>query len=273
MAAKKKNLAVRVISALLLLPIVLVALWWGGLPLTVLVSLASALVALELYGMVGVRPTHPAAVVGWLSAASFAWFAGDLGARWPWLVGVVALAPIATFSLSTLRPPGRDLARAAQGAAWIATSIPYAGLLAAVVGLRSLPEGIVWTLLALAMTWGNDTGAYFAGLGFGKNKLYPLVSPNKTWEGFAGGMIVSILMVWIVRLFEPSLTWIDVIVLGGGAGILGPLGDLSESMIKRAYGVKDSGRLIPGHGGIFDRIDALLFIAPWTWAYLSFLRG
>lgn len=273
MAGKKKNLVVRVLSALLLLPIVLVALWLGGLPLTALVSLASALVALELYGMVGVSPRHPAAVAGLVAAASFAWFAGDLEGRLPWVVGVLALAPIVTFSLSTLRPPGGDLGRAATGAAWICASIPYAGLLAAVVGLRALPEGITWTLLALAMTWGNDTGAYFSGLVFGKHKLYPLVSPNKTWEGFAGGMVTSILAVWIVRLFEPSLTWVDVLLLGGVAGILGPLGDLSESMIKRAHGVKDSGRLIPGHGGIFDRIDALLFIAPWTLAYLAYLRG
>lgn len=275
MSEKKKNLLVRIVSALVLLPLVLAVLWAGGTPLATLVAVASALVAYELHCMAGFGPRHPASAAAMALAGSLAFFAQDLAARWPGVLCVAALAPIASFSLSTLRPVGGDLRRSADLAAWATVSVFYAGLLASLVALRSLPgqQGFTWTIVALATTWGNDTGAYFSGLLFGKRKLYPLISPNKTWEGFFGGMAVSILAVWIVGRFDPSLTLADVLLVGGVAGILGPLGDLSESMVKRAFGVKDSGRIIPGHGGIFDRIDALLFIAPWILAYVTFFRG
>lgn len=269
---KRKNLIIRIASALLLLPLVLLLLVVGGAPLAVFVAAAAALVAREIYGIVGLPRYHPAAFLGMVAAGVLVVLAGNLPDTWPAIAGVLAFAPIAFFSLFTLMPPRGDLHEAARSAAWVTASLPYAGLLAAVVAIREMEGGFGWTLLALGMTWGNDTGAYFAGLLFGKRKLYPLVSPNKTWEGFFGGLASSILACAIGRIFLP-LEWADVIVLGGVAGVLGPLGDLSESLIKRAFGVKDSGQLIPGHGGLFDRIDALLFVAPWTLAYLSFFLG
>jgi phosphatidate cytidylyltransferase len=122
--------------------------------------------------------------------------------------------------------------------------------------------------MALLLTWGNDTGAYAFGRTMGRHKLYPKVSPGKTWEGFFGGMIVATALALAAKAtFFPSLSWIDAIALGIPTSILGPIGDLSESMIKRAYGVKDSGKLIPGHGGLLDRVDALLFNAPFIYLY------
>jgi phosphatidate cytidylyltransferase len=272
MDSKKKNLLVRIASALVLMPLVLILIWTGGTPFTILVAAAAALIARETYGMVGIDPLHPAALAGMVGAIVLVIAAEDLASRWPAVVVVFALAPAVVFSFSTLWPPRGDLRRAAQSAAWITASVPYAGLLGALVALRAHPQGLVWTLLVLAMTWGNDTGAYFAGLRFGKRKLYPKVSPNKTWEGFFGGMVASVVAAALGRIFLP-LEWGDVFLLGGIAGIVGPLGDLSESMIKRAFDVKDSGHLIPGHGGLFDRVDALLFVAPWTLAYLAFFLG
>ncbi|MFO7156176.1 MAG: phosphatidate cytidylyltransferase [Pseudomonadota bacterium] len=269
MDSQKKNLLVRIASAAVLLPVVVVLLWLGGTPFTILVAAASALVAREIYGIAGIDPIHPAALAGMAGAIVLVIAGEDVTARWPAIVCVLAFAPVAIFALSTLVPPGGDLRRAAQSAAWITASVPYAGLLASVVALRAHPDGLVWTMLALAMTWGNDTGAYFVGIRFGRRKLYPKVSPHKSWEGFFGGLGASVLAAAIFRLFLP-LDWADVLVLGGVAGVLGPLGDLSESMIKRAFDVKDSGQLIPGHGGIFDRLDALLFVAPWTLAYQAF---
>jgi phosphatidate cytidylyltransferase len=121
-------------------------------------------------------------------------------------------------------------------------------------------------VLCLTVTWLNDTGAYFAGRAFGRHKLYPRISPSKTWEGWGGGLIASVGGAVAVKLlFLPELpVWVAAAV-GVGAGILGPLGDLSESMLKRAFGRKDSSHLLPGHGGILDRIDALLFNAPFVW--------
>src|SRR5690554_2900123 len=167
MGSKRKNLIVRIASALLLLPLVLVLIVLGGPAFTVLVAAAAAVVAGEIYGIVGLRLGHPAAVLGLLGAAALVLLAGDLPANWPAVAGVLAFSPIATFSLLTLKPPQGDLRRAALSAAWVTASIPYAGLLGSLIAIRALPEGFAWTLLALAMTWGNDTGAYFAGLFFG----------------------------------------------------------------------------------------------------------
>lgn len=277
MEAWNRNLVLRIVSALVLLPVVLGLLWAGGIPTVVLVGLASALVASELYGIAGLRLGHPAAILGMAASASFAWFAADLSSRWPWALGVLALAPLASLALCTLLPPDRDLRKAAPQAAFAALAPAYAGLcLSSVVAMRHF-EGraaAAWILVALLVTWGNDTGAYFAGRFFGRRKLYPMVSPNKTWEGFFGGMLTSILGCFLVRwTFWPALSVVDCLVVGTVAGVLGPLGDLSESMLKRAFGVKDSGRIIPGHGGLYDRVDALLFTAPWVLIYALVFGG
>jgi phosphatidate cytidylyltransferase len=160
-----------------------------------------------------------------------------------------------------------DLPRAPQRVGVAVLGAVYPGLLlGTVVRLRQLPDGVAWLVLALAVTWLNDTGAYFAGRVYGQRKLYPRISPSKTWEGAAGGLLASIGGALAVKSLGwlPQLPWWGSVVVGAGAGVLGPLGDLSESMLKRAYGAKDSSRLLPGHGGVLDRIDALLFTGPFV---------
>ena len=274
---KNRNLLLRVVAALVLLPLVLWLVWVGGLAIVGLVAVASVIVAGEIYRIAGLRLGHPAAIFGIAASASYAFFAADPSARWPMALGVTALTPLVSLALFTLLPPDRDLRKAAVQAAFGALAPPYAGLcLAAIVALRGLPgdAALGGILVALVVTWGNDTGGYFAGRFLGRHKLYPSVSPNKTWEGFAGGMLASILGVFVIRatVWE-ALTPIDCVTLGAIAGILGRLGDLSESMLKRAFGVKDSGRIIPGHGGLYDRIDALIFNAPWVFAWVYAFHG
>jgi phosphatidate cytidylyltransferase len=127
-------------------------------------------------------------------------------------------------------------------------------------------------VLLFIVSWANDTLAYFAGRFLGKRPLAPRISPKKTWEGFWGGAAGSIAGAVAVKLlFLPAVSIPAVVVVGAGAAVLGPLGDLSESMLKRAAGVKDSGRVIPGHGGLLDRIDAVLFVAPWVVACAMWL--
>ena len=123
-------------------------------------------------------------------------------------------------------------------------------------------------LLVLIVAWLADTGGYFAGRFLGKAKLYEAVSPKKTWAGAYGGIAGSVVGVIALKLVHAS--WLDVgrrLAIAVPGGILGQLGDLAESLIKRSVGVKDSGALFPGHGGILDRIDAVLFIAPYVYGY------
>ena len=161
-----------------------------------------------------------------------------------------------------------------RSAAVVTLSWLYCGLLlASVVGLR-LRYGVGWVILAFVVTWGNDTFAYFAGHAFGKHKLYERISPKKTWEGFAGGAVGSVVGALVTRwlLLADDLGVGTAVAVGLGGAVLGPLGDLAESMVKRAAGVKDSGKIIPGHGGLLDRIDALLFVAPWVYVCAAYLR-
>ncbi|MGZ6141565.1 MAG: phosphatidate cytidylyltransferase, partial [Myxococcaceae bacterium] len=155
------------------------------------------------------------------------------------------------------------------------TGCLYGGLgLGPIAALRVGPSGLQWVISALVITWANDTCAYFAGRLLGRHKLHPAVSPNKTWEGFAGGAVGSVVGMFIARWVAfPGLTTLDCWALGLLGAVLGPLGDLCESMLKRAYGVKDSGMLIPGHGGLLDRVDALLFNAPAVYLYVVLVRG
>ena len=125
--------------------------------------------------------------------------------------------------------------------------------------------------LLAATTFNADTGAYFAGHLFGRHKLAPKVSPGKTVEGLVGGIIGSLIAAFLCReIFWEEFRILDCWIVGILVGIIGPLGDLSESLVKRSLGVKDSGQLIPGHGGLLDRLDALLFTAPLVYYYATF---
>ncbi len=134
-------------------------------------------------------------------------------------------------------------------------------------------HGRAWVLLAVAVTFGNDTGAYFAGRTLGRHKLYPKVSPAKSVEGAVGGMAASVGIMFLLKAtLAPWLTVTDCLAVAIVAGVIGPIGDLVESLMKRAAGVKDSGHLIPGHGGMLDRIDALLFVGAWVYVYAVHLK-
>lgn len=129
--------------------------------------------------------------------------------------------------------------------------------------IRELPDGIFWVFALLAATWLNDTCAYFAGHAWGRHRLAPALSPGKTWEGWVGGLLGSLIGLLLFWLLLPNpLALEQVFLLAFLASLFGPAGDLSESLLKRSTGIKDSGHIIPGHGGMLDRIDALLFTGP-----------
>ncbi len=153
------------------------------------------------------------------------------------------------------------------------TGLLYVPLLIAfLLLLRNHPQGCDWFFLILVVVFANDTGAFYTGTFIGKNKLCPSVSPGKTIEGSIGGIIAGILGGSILQYYLlPELSWVISIPLFLCTGAAGQAGDLFESMLKRRSGVKDSGTLLPGHGGMLDRIDALLFAAPVVYLFREYL--
>jgi len=151
---------------------------------------------------------------------------------------------------------------------WLATHLIY---------LRNMNDGFFYLILVLLVTWANDTGAYFVGINLGKHKLCPKISPNKTIEGAIGGLISSLLAIfligWWINKILPNFTFIlpHLIGLGFIISLAAQFGDLVESLFKRDAGIKDSSNLIPGHGGILDRFDSLLFTVPVVYYYLQIL--
>jgi len=127
-------------------------------------------------------------------------------------------------------------------------------------------------IVLLFLIWSADIGAYFAGKTFGKHKLAPAISPGKTWEGWAGGAVLTLIMGWALGYLIPELPLAHRLVAAAVVAVFGPLGDLAESMLKRSVDVKDSGTIMPGHGGLLDRFDAFLFVLP-ILALLQLLAG
>ncbi|MEM9493470.1 MAG: phosphatidate cytidylyltransferase, partial [Myxococcota bacterium] len=218
-------------------------------------------------------------VVGSLAAAGMYWLSPGYLAAWtgsaqlaglgPVFVIILSVMPIALYYLFRFG----DMKTVAPRLAYSVAGIVYVGLLLAFIPMlkRDFPDfyGSDWVVFVLLVAWIGDTGAYFAGRFLGKRKLYPAVSPKKTWAGAMGGIAASALAAAAVKLtMIPAMTWVDVAVLSVPGAILGQMGDLVESLIKRSTGVKDSGALLPGHGGILDRVDALIFMGPYVYVYL-----
>lgn len=153
-------------------------------------------------------------------------------------------------------------------AAMLFLGMVYVGLgFAYLAETRNAPDGhgLFWTLLMLASIWSSDAGAYFTGRRIGKNKLWPAISPNKTVEGAIGGMVWAVIAAVIFALFSGDLLSIGrASLLGLSAAVVGQMGDLIQSAYKRVYGIKDSGTLLPGHGGILDRCDSWIAVFPFV---------
>jgi phosphatidate cytidylyltransferase len=276
----RRSLGMRWATALVAIPIVLVFVWFGGWAAFAAILLVAALCIYELHSMLLHASLHPimpismALSVLFLVAAmfpqqravvleigvsaalivSFVWlfFRQELaGAMIDWSL-TLAIAiyigwPLSFFlllrgyTISTI--PGRH-------GAWI-----------------FLPRGVWWMLVALLGVWGNDIAAFFTGHYFGRHQLAPRISPAKTWEGVAGGLVLSIVVALVLTVGPLGVPWYLALVLGVLICAASVLGDLAESLIKRQTHVKDSGQMMPGHGGILDRADSMLFTVMVVYAF------
>jgi phosphatidate cytidylyltransferase len=260
------NLALRFVTVVPLIPLLILAIEWSR-PEAVwaIVFVATAIALHEYFAMALDDPTDRRVGIGLgLALAALQYWGGAATLA---VVPAVAILP-AVYYLFRFR----DLQTVIQRAGLTTLGLVYAGLLATYLALikRDAPHGGSWVLLTLMTAWFGDTGAYFAGRFLGKAKLYPAISPGKTRAGAVGGLAGSFLASVLANLwFLPELGWIHGAVVTIVGGALGQTGDLVESMLKRAFGVKDSGRILPGHGGILDRIDAVLFIAPFVYGYVT----
>lgn len=240
------ELAIRTASAAVLLPVALVAVWLGGWPFAALAFVATALVLGEWRALTGTAMTALEGTASLLVLAAVAALAA-LG-----LPGWAALLVLAMALAAAA--PGRS------GRAWRALGALYAGIpLIAFIVLRADPVyGLAATAWLFAVVWTTDIIAYAAGRAIGGPKLWPRVSPGKTWAGFAGGTAAGALVAALGAIFIAEARIIPLLLLGLVVSLVGQAGDLFESAVKRRFGAKDSGRLIPGHGGAMDRIDGLV---------------
>ncbi len=249
------NLGVRVLSAAILAPLAIIAASRGGWPLMVVIVGAVVLTAIEWGRMTATDA--PARVALAVTAAVLA---AVLTAEWghyriAWIVLVLCAGVCAILSRAVAARP----ADAAFGALYIGAPC------LALIWLRAAePGGQMWTFLVLASAWSADIVAFLAGNLFKGPKLWPQFSPNKTWSGFCGGLIAATLAaaavahIWSLISHE-QLSTAKALLVGAFAGLATMAGDLWESMLKRRFGVKDTGGLIPGHGGLLDRVDGLMF--------------
>jgi phosphatidate cytidylyltransferase len=273
------NLVRRVGFAAVAIPLALLIVWYGGLPLALLLALAGVLATRELFDLAERHQIRPARALGLASAALIApvvyatIVAADVravvAAAWPyaaavWLIGVM------TWGLVARTPADRPLAAVAV----TVLAVAYTGALPAFLldmrhhghGLRSW-AGAWLVFFPLVVTWVCDTAAMFGGRAIGGPKLAPTVSPGKTRSGSLAGVVGGLL---VAPLFAAAIfPRVGVVVplwqlaaIAAVLGVVGQVGDLAESLFKREAGVKDSSQLIPGHGGVLDRLDSLYFVVP-----------
>ncbi len=239
-----RGLATRLVSIGVGAPLLLVILWKGGWPLAVLLGLLGAVAwwEMEKLGLTGAAAS-PRSCLGYLAAGVMPAVALRWGPGVLWLAGLTC---VILLGIVAKRYPFRT--------AWVLLSFPHLLL------IRQQPRGWAWVILLMAMVWGYDAGGYLFGLRWGRRRMCPDISPGKTWEGAAGGLLTSGLAagLWAAaaRMSHAAMVlWPPVVLVG-------QLGDLYESWLKRRAGVKDSSQLIPGHGGVLDRFDSLMTAAP-----------
>jgi phosphatidate cytidylyltransferase len=245
-------------------PIVLGAIWLGGWWLFTLVAIASLVGLHEFYAMA--RPLRPLVLAGYGGAIA-ALVGAHLGGV-EWMLGgflsTIVLAFLFYLVATTRAPATAAVSSTVLGTAWIGFGLGFLLL------LRDIPDhGRLATFTVVIAVWVDDTVAYLLGRAVGRHKFSPAISPAKTWEGFVAGTSAGIFAVFVSLYHQDFLTIPESIVLGAIVAFSAALGDLFESAFKRDLQVKDSGRILAGHGGVLDRVDAFLFALPA--AYFAFV--
>ena len=258
-------LRTRILSAAVFAPVLFGVIWKGGLVLQAVCLLLSMAMLWEFLRMLPMTPTFLAKVGAYTATLlvvmnTYGWLPPELTRALAPLL-ILLLIVVSLVGVESMQEGQPRMAALFFGVAYCGGMIPY------LAELREVNLG--YGLGALFCTWAGDTGAYFAGRALGKNKLAPTISPKKTIEGAVGGVIAAIAVAFLVRGWlmpeAPVSAAIAMGVLGGGLGVVG---DLAESLLKRSCDIKDSSNLIPGHGGVLDRFDGVMFVAPAIYIYL-----
>lgn len=286
-----KGLNKRILTAIVFVIVMVSGIYWNKMSFALLFGLITLLALWEFHGLVlgkeNMTRRTIASAIGALPVIFATGIVFDQG-QWATLF-ILLLAPLAflafLYELALAKESQAQVQldqfnnaiafkpkpTAFQNLAYIALGILYIGMPFAIL-IYVLFDGIeFYTNIAMGLllfTWVNDTGAYFTGSIFGKTPFYPAISPKKTWEGTIGGVLFVLLLAGILSHYFMELELMEWLILGGIVAVFGSLGDLVESMMKRGLHIKDSGTLLPGHGGILDRFDAFIFMLPFACLYL-----
>lgn len=268
-------LKTRVLSSIVLIPIVAAVTYAGGWILSAVLLAVGIRAAYELFLLVrgaDYAPSLPAAAMVMAALLVATRFPG-----WPLFGLVLAASIIGTLTWQLLRPPAhqptQSWALTLGTALWLGWLLSHFSLIRDMAPPFSLEIGTRWMVLVFLVTWINDSAAYFVGKGIGRHPCAPFLSPHKTWEGTVGGWIGGVAVTVLLGHWLVDLSWLQGLALGAIIATVAPFGDLAKSMVKRQYKVKDFAPLIPGHGGMFDRVDSLLFVAPVVYYFAVMVVG
>ena len=264
----------RVITGVVGVPLIILAIWFGDPWFTILIAAAALAGTYEFYHLANFDRREPLLYLGLLWALALV-----LSPHYksPDILPIVITATMLISLIWLLRRPLRE--KAFYNWAWTMVGALYVGwMLSYWLGLRGLEDGRNWVYLAMLTTFANDTGAFFIGRARGKHKLAPAISAAKTWEGAIGGLLsgiaAAVVIATVLKLISLKLDspfvfeyW-QIVLLGFLVSLFAQLGDLVESLLKRNTGVKESGNLLPGHGGILDRFDSLIFVGAVVYYYV-----
>ena len=256
----------RIVTALWGIPILVAAIWFGEPWFTILIAISGVLAAFEFYKMVALSKVRPLTYLGLIWVLLFILSPHfNYGFLKPLLLtsGVVI-----SLVWLLLRPQKEE---AFSSWVWTIAGIFYIGWLLSYLVELNLEGGRNWIFFALFTTFASDIAALFVGRALGRHRLAPRISPSKTWEGAIGGIFGAIAVSLFFTLSTPlglPLGYGQAVLLGLLVSVFGQLGDLTESLLKRNMGVKDSGKLMPGHGGMLDRIDSVVFTGIVVYYYV-----
>ncbi len=260
-------LRTRIITALIGIPLLLGLLYFGGLAWTIVFALMAFLALYEYLQMMQRRGFNPSIVASY-GLLFILMFREQLAAYWMPLLFAILIIMVIQCVLVYPRHNLNDLVLGFFGAFYIGFLLSFA------LALRSLEQPFIVIVFIFVLTWASDIGGYLFGRLWGHTKLTPQLSPNKTWAGAVGGVLLTLLLALIYSFILPQigLTMIQILCLGLLGSIAAQFGDLFASAMKRFFDTKDSGYIIPGHGGVLDRFDSFLLVLPVVYYFLFFLR-